>query len=151
MSKGIAVRGWVLLSLEMFIRSFSRMNCTFFFIENTLYPLWTMDLNFILIADNTKEGELMFSMLPKDYFGFLIDQECKRAERYSNYFGLVRFGFDPLDFEDSVWNGFPNVIKSATRETDIIGILQEKNVGLLLHNVDVHDLPKIADRIQPII
>jgi len=55
--------------------------------ENTLYPLWTMDLNFILIGNNAKEGGLMFPMLPKDYFGFLIDQECKRAERYSNYFG----------------------------------------------------------------
>ena len=88
-------------------------------------------------------------MLSRDQFGFLLRQECKLAERHSNYFGIIHIRVDGFPLESLNLQTFTNLLRRMTRDTDVFGELKEKGLGVIFHNTDLEGLQTVVGRIEP--
>lgn len=88
-------------------------------------------------------------MLSQDQFGFLLRQQCKLAERHSNYFGIIHIGLEGFPLESLNLKQFTALLRGMTRETDIFGELQEKGLAVIFQNTDLEGLQTVVERIEP--
>ena len=88
-------------------------------------------------------------MLSQDQFGFLLRHQCKLAERYSNYFGIIHIGMVGPPLESVNLQAFMNLLKGMTRGTDVFGELEEKGLAIIFHNTDLEGLQTVVERIEP--
>jgi len=88
-------------------------------------------------------------MLSQDQFGFLLKQQCKLAERHSNYFGIIHIGLDGFPLESLNLKQFTVLLRGMTRETDIFGELKENGLAIIFHNTDLEGLQTVVERIKP--
>ena len=88
-------------------------------------------------------------MLSRDQFGFLLRQQCKLAERHSNYFGIIHIGVDGFTLKGLDLQPFTNLLRGLTRDTDVFGKLKKKGLAIIFHNTDLKGLQTVVDRIEP--
>jgi diguanylate cyclase (GGDEF)-like protein len=87
-------------------------------------------------------------ILPEEPLKFLLWQECERAERYSNFFSILTVEFEIPRLDDPVLSTTANLIRSAIRDSDIMGTLQDKELVVILHHADAQSTDEIAMRIR---
>jgi hypothetical protein len=87
-------------------------------------------------------------ILPQDRFRFLLEHECKRAERYQHMFSLIRVSCETEGLDSSLREYLAKVIRKITRDSDIIGLTDKGDLALLVHNADNQNVLDIAARIQ---
>lgn len=80
-------------------------------------------------------------MLDKDQFIYFLDQEVKRAHRYQNFFCLLIFKFQSLTGDSKEVLKAHNqrirdLIVEETRESDLIGLLDENRMVIFLPYAD---------------
>jgi GGDEF domain-containing protein len=87
-------------------------------------------------------------LLPEELFRFLLEKECRRAVRYAHFFSLLLVKLEISDLEDSLLSTIANLIQGVIRKSDIIGILQDKQIVVILHHSDADGTQEITVRIR---
>jgi diguanylate cyclase (GGDEF)-like protein len=86
-------------------------------------------------------------ILPEEPLKFLLNKECERAERYSNFFSILMIKLEIPQLDDPSFSTTANLIRSGIRDSDIMGTLQDKDLVVILHHADAQNTDEIAMRI----
>lgn len=77
-----------------------------------------------------------FNVLPEEQFKYLLEHECKRAQRYQYFFSLLMIKLDHLDSQSPSLTEIPRLIKCVIRDCDTIGAIQYNKLAVLLGFAD---------------
>jgi GGDEF domain-containing protein len=81
-------------------------------------------------------------VLDRDLFFFLLDLEVKRSRRYQNFLCLMLLKIRPYstndngEKRDTYYRVLSDILKEETRDSDIIGSLEENRLAVLLPYAD---------------
>jgi diguanylate cyclase (GGDEF)-like protein len=89
-----------------------------------------------------------FLPLSEEAFTSLLEHECKRAERYSYFFALLMVRMETSDSVDSSLFTVAKLIRNMIRSSDMVCLLQSKDLAVILHEADVQNSTHILDRIR---
>lgn len=95
-----------------------------------------------------RRPDLSWDPLPHTHFKFLLDRECKRAERYEHFFSLAIVRFEQTEFNTSLLNSVTGLIRNVIRESDMIGALQDKDLAIILQYAEDVSMTPIVIRIN---
>ena len=87
-------------------------------------------------------------LLPEEPFRFILEKECKRAERYAHFFSILTVKLESSDLEDRLLPATASLIQGLIRNCDIMGSLQDKKLAVLIHYADAQNIDEIAARIR---
>ena len=87
-------------------------------------------------------------MLPEAPFRFLLEKECKRAERYAHFFSILMVKLELSDSDDRLLSTTASLIQGMIRNSDIMGSLQNKKLAVILHHADAQSTDDISVRIR---
>jgi len=71
-------------------------------------------------------------VLPKDQFKYLLNLECKRAERYQYFFSILLVELASLDSRSTNLSAMSDLIRNLIRESDTMGRVQYNRLAILL-------------------
>lgn len=104
------------------------------------------------------EGQLMFDRLTqtlnREFFGYLLDLEVKKAARYLYFFSLMVLQRDKLphdlsdEEEDLLLNKFASIVREEVRGTDSIGRIGHDKFFIIIDQADSNACFKVGDRIR---
>lgn len=104
------------------------------------------------------EGQLMFDRLTqtlnKDFFGYLLDLEVKKAARYLYFFSLMVLQRDTIaqeltqTEEEMLLIKMSALVREEIRGTDIIGRIGHDKFFILIDQADTKASFKVGDRIR---
>jgi GGDEF domain-containing protein len=72
------------------------------------------------------------NVLPEEQFKYLLEHECKRAQRYQYFFSLLMIKLDNLDSQPLFLTEIQSLIKCLIRDCDTIGAIQYNKLAILL-------------------
>src|ERR1700693_757023 len=72
------------------------------------------------------------NFLPEEQFKYLLEHECKRAQRYQYFFSLLMIKSENLDSQSPFLTEIPSLIKKVIRDCDTIGAIQYNKLAILL-------------------
>lgn len=83
------------------------------------------------------------------YFVWRVEQELKRAERYSSFVSLVTFECIPVShsWDEGLKEKVTEVLASSVRETDIVGVSDACRMALLLVETPRRGAERAAERV----
>jgi|ERR1700693_4837692 len=86
-----------------------------------------------------------FYVLPEEQFKYLLENECKRAQRYQFFFSLLIISLVDQDSQYPFLTEISSLLKNVIRDCDTIGVLRSNQIAILLWYADNPSL--IARRI----
>jgi len=72
------------------------------------------------------------NVLPEEEFKYLLEHECKRAQRYQYFFSLVMVKIENVNSQTLVLREIPKIIQNVIRNCDTIGAIQYNKLAILL-------------------
>ena len=103
------------------------------------------------------EAAFISRVLNRDLFVFLLDLEIKRARRYQNFICLLLLRLKPFPKNDHDPNfqdcckALSNLLMEEMRDSDILGILGEHELGILLPYADILAGDNVKSRFESIL
>ncbi|MBI5194193.1 MAG: GGDEF domain-containing protein [Nitrospirae bacterium] len=104
------------------------------------------------------EGQLMFDRLTqtlnREFFGYLLDLEVKKAARYLYFFSLMVLQRDKVPYdlsneeEDLLLKKLAALVKEEVRGTDSIGRIGHDKFFIIIDQADSRACFKVGDRIR---
>jgi GGDEF domain-containing protein len=90
------------------------------------------------------------NVLPEEHFVYLLEHECKCAQRFQYFFSLLMIKFENLDSQPTFLTEIPNPIKNVIRDSDTIGAIQSDKLAILLRYTDNQNsiAKRIVNKIQ---
>lgn len=79
---------------------------------------------------------LRFNVLTEEQFKYLLEHECKRAQRYQYFFSLLMIKLDNLDSQPLLLTEIQSLIKYLIRDCDTIGAIPYNKLAILLRFSD---------------
>lgn len=115
-------------------------------------PLYSLPRHFM------NEGQLMFDRLTqtldREFFGYLLDLEVKKAARYLYFFSLMVLQRDKVPYdlskeeEDLLLGKLAALVREEVRGTDSIGRIGHDKFFIIIDQADSHACFKVGDRIK---
>lgn len=82
-------------------------------------------------------------------YHYLLEMETRRAVRYSHFFSLCHLRLDQDHSNDrSVISSVADIVRERIRETDVIGLAEERTLSILLLNTEIQNALHIGERIR---
>jgi diguanylate cyclase (GGDEF)-like protein len=85
----------------------------------------------------------------RDTYHYLLGMETRRAVRYSHFFSLCHLS---IDQEEPLTRTFvcsvADIVRETIRETDVIGLAEERTLSILLLNTEIQNALQIGERIR---
>jgi hypothetical protein len=90
------------------------------------------------------------NVLPEEQFNYLLEHECKHAQRYEHFFSLVMIRLEKSELNAALLTGALNLIRGVIRDSDIVGAFQDKKLAMILHYADNPDpiARRVVNKIQ---
>lgn len=79
---------------------------------------------------------------------YLLEIETRRAIRYSHFFSLCHLGLDQNPNDRTVLSSVADIVRETIRETDVIGLAEERTLSILLLNTEINYMMQIGERIR---
>ena len=105
-----------------------------------------------------KGAEAAFGrVLNRDLFVFLLDLEIRRARRYQNFICLLLLRLKPFPQKDfdadsrDCCKALSNLLMEEMRDSDILGILGEHELGILLPYADILAGGNVKSRFESVL
>jgi len=82
-------------------------------------------------------------------FHFFLDRELVEAERYGNYSALLLFRAEEpkMDSDHDVIQELIKCVSENIRETDYLGSVDSRTVGVILKNTTVENTKRVVERL----
>ena len=87
-------------------------------------------------------------LLPEEPFRILLEKECRRAERYANFFSIMMVKSEWLDPESPLLSTTASLIQGMIRDSDVMGTLQGTHLVAILHHADAQNIDEITVRVR---
>ncbi|MEW6682341.1 MAG: diguanylate cyclase [Nitrospirota bacterium] len=85
----------------------------------------------------------------QETYHYLLGMETRRAIRYSHFFSLCHLRIDQDDpIARAVVCAVADIVRETIRETDVIGLAEERTLSILLLNTEIHNALQIGERIR---
>jgi diguanylate cyclase (GGDEF)-like protein len=82
-------------------------------------------------------------------YHYLLGMETRRAIRYSHFFSLCHLGLDQDHLSDrTMVCSVADIVRETIRETDLIGLVEDRTLSILLLNTEIHNAQQIGERIR---
>jgi diguanylate cyclase (GGDEF)-like protein len=82
-------------------------------------------------------------------YHYLLGMETRRAIRYSHFFSLCHLNIDQNHSPDrTVVYAVADIVRQTIRETDVIGLTEERTLSVLLLNTEIHNALQIGERMR---
>lgn len=82
-------------------------------------------------------------------YQYLLGMETRRAIRYSHFFSLCHLNIDQNHSQDrTVVYAVADIVRQTIRETDVIGLTEERTLSVLLLNTEIHNALQIGERMR---
>ncbi len=82
-------------------------------------------------------------------YHYLLGMETRRAIRYSHFFSLCHLNIDQDSLNDrAVVYAVADIVRQTIRETDVIGLTEERTLSILLLNTEIHNAFQIGERMR---
>jgi diguanylate cyclase (GGDEF)-like protein len=87
--------------------------------------------------------------LDRETYHYLLKMETRRAVRYSHFFSLCHLSLDQEYLNDrTVVCSVADIVRETIRETDVIGLSEERTLSILLLNTEIQNALQIGERIR---
>jgi hypothetical protein len=87
-------------------------------------------------------------ILPQEQFRYMLEQECKRAERYECLFSVIRVSCETINLGPPIMQEVAKLIRKVIRDSDVVGLTQNGDLSLLLQYADHQCAAQVASRIH---
>ncbi|SRR5574341_125607 len=82
-------------------------------------------------------------------YHYLLAMETRRAVRYSHFFSLCHLNIDQDHPTDrALVCAVADIVRQTIRETDLIGLTEERTLSILLLNTEIHNALQIGERMR---
>jgi diguanylate cyclase (GGDEF)-like protein len=87
--------------------------------------------------------------LERGLYHYILELETRRAVRYAHFFSLCHISLDQdYDGDHTILSTVTDILRETIRETDIIGLVNERTLSVLLHNAEIQNAYVVAERIR---
>ena len=73
-----------------------------------------------------------WNVLSEEQFKYLLEHECKRAQRYQYFFSLLIIKVENANLKTTLLREIPNIINNAIRDCDTMGAIQYNKLAIIL-------------------
>ena len=87
--------------------------------------------------------------LERGLYQYILELETKRAVRYAHFFSICHVSLDQdHDGDHTALCTVSDILRETIRETDIIGLVNERTLSILLYNAEIQNAYLVAERIR---
>jgi diguanylate cyclase (GGDEF)-like protein len=87
--------------------------------------------------------------LERGLYQYILELETRRAVRYAHFFSICHVSLDQdHDGDHTALCTVSDILRETIRETDIIGLVNERTLSVLLHNAEIQNAYVVAERIR---